>query len=139
MQTKDWPNAQSDFESLIAQAPSDVALLNDLAWVYLQQGNVKARAVADKAHALAPLSAAVEDTLGWIMLAQGDAQGGLPHLKAAAYGLPQDPSVQFHLAVALSRTGAMGPAREMLAKLATDGGDADTKAQATQYLHSLGN
>ena len=53
--------------------------------------------------------------------------------------MPQDPTVQFHLAVALSRTGAMGPAREMLAKLArNDGTDADTKAQANQYLQSLG-
>lgn len=139
MQLKDWPDAQHDFESLLAQSPNDVVLLNDLAWVYLQQGNVKARAVADKAHALAPLSAAVEDTLGWVMLAQGDAQGSLPYLKAAAYGMPQDPAVQFHLAVALSRTGAMGPAREMLAKLANDGSDADTKAQASQYLQSLGH
>jgi len=138
MQVKDWPDAQRDFETLLAQSPNDVVLLNDLAWVYLQQGNVKARAVADKAHALAPLSAAVEDTLGWVMLAQGDAKGSLPYLKAAAYGMPRDPAVQFHLAVALSRTGAMGPAREMLAKLATDGSDADTKAQASQYLQSLG-
>jgi putative PEP-CTERM system TPR-repeat lipoprotein len=137
MQVKDWRDAQTDFESLLAKSPNDVVLLNDLAWVYLQQGNVKARTVADRAHALAPLSAAVEDTLGWVMLAQGDAKGGLPYLKAAAYGMPQDPAVQFHLAVALSRTGAMGPAREMLAKLATDGNDADTKAQASQYLQSL--
>jgi putative PEP-CTERM system TPR-repeat lipoprotein len=137
MQAKDWPAAQADFEKLIAQSPNDVVLLNDLAWVYLQQGNVKARAMADRAHALAPLSSAVEDTLGWIMVAQGDAKGGLPYIKAAAYAMPQDPTVQFHLAVALSRTGAMGPAREMLAKLANDG-NADTKAQASQYLQSLG-
>jgi predicted Zn-dependent protease len=138
MQAKDWPAAQADFEKLIAQSPNDVVLLNDLAWVYLQQGNVKARAMADRAHALAPLSAAVEDTLGWVMVAQGDAKGGLPYLKAAAYAMPQDPTVQFHLAVALSRTGAMGPAREMLAKLANEGTNADTKAQASQYLQSLG-
>jgi predicted Zn-dependent protease len=138
MQAKDWPAAQSDFEKLIADAPNDVVLLNDLAWVYLQEGNVNARAVADRAHALAPLSSAVEDTLGWVMVAQGDAKGGLPHLKAAAYGLLKDPAVQFRLAVALSPTSAMGPAREMLARLATDGSDADTKAQASQYLQSLG-
>jgi hypothetical protein len=52
--------------------------------------------------------------------------------------LPQNPAMQFHLAVALSPTGAMGPAREMLARLAADGGHADTKAQASQYLQSLG-
>ena len=138
MQAKDWPAAQADFETLIAQSPNDVVLLNDLAWVYLQQGNVKACAMADRAHTLAPLSAAVEDTLGWIMVAQADAKGGLPYLKAATYAMPQDPTVQFHLAVALSRTGAMEPAREMLAKLASDGSNADTKAQASQYLQSLG-
>ena len=76
MQAKDGPAAQDDFEKLIAQSPNDVVLLNDLAWVYLQQGNVKARAMADRAHALAPLSAAVEDTLGWVMVAQGDAKAG---------------------------------------------------------------
>ena len=32
----------------------------------------------------------------------------------------------------------MAPAREMLAKLANDGTNADTKAQASQYLQSLG-
>jgi Flp pilus assembly protein TadD len=138
MRAKDWPAAQAVFETLIAQSPDDVALLNDLAWVYLQQGNVKARALADRAHALAPLSAAVEDTLGWVMVAQGDAKGGLPYLKAAAYAMPQDSTVQFHLAVTLSRTGAMGPAREMLAKLANDGTSGDTEAQASQYLQGLG-
>jgi predicted Zn-dependent protease len=138
MQAKDWAGAQGDFEKLVAESPNDVALLNDLAWVYLQEGNVKARAVADRAHGRAPLSSAVEDTLGWVMVAQGDAKGGLPHLKAAAYGLLKDPAVQFRLAVALSPTSAMGPAREMLARLATDGSDADTKAQASQYLQSLG-
>jgi putative PEP-CTERM system TPR-repeat lipoprotein len=137
LNAKDWKSAQGEFERLTAQYPNDVILLNDLAWCYLQLGNGQARTLAEKAHSLAPLSAAVEDTLGWVMVAQGDAKGGLPYLKAAAYGMPQDPNVQFHLAVALSRTGAMGPAREMLAKLAQDETNADAKTQASQYLQSL--
>ena len=135
---KDYAGSQAEFEKLLAKTPNDVAVLDNLAWCYLQQGNPQARAVAERAHALAPLSSAIEDTLGWVMVAQGDAAGGMPYLKAAAYGLPQDANVQFHLAVALSRTGKVGDAREMLAKLAnSDGGDAEAKAQATQYLKEL--
>ncbi len=104
----------------------------------LQQGNPKARGVAERAHALAPMASAVEDTLGWVILAQGDAQGSLPYLRAASYGMPQDPNVQFHLAVALSRTGKLGDAREMLAKLADQDGNSDAKAEANAYLKELG-
>jgi Flp pilus assembly protein TadD len=139
LNAKDWKSAQTEFEKLVEQSPNDVVMLNDLAWCYLQLGNPQARQLAEKARSLAPLSSAVQDTLGWVMVAQGDAKGGLPYLKAAAYGMPQDANVQFHLAVALSRTGAMGPARDMLAKLAQDDSNADAKAQASQYLQTLTN
>lgn len=50
---------------------------------------------------------AFADTYGWIAFRRGDADEALPYLELAAKGLPEDPTVQYHLAAiyaALKRT-----------------------------------
>jgi Flp pilus assembly protein TadD len=60
---------------------------------------------------LAPGDGAVQDTLGFVLLQSGRSREGLQTLRRAASVLPDDPSVQFHLALALNelqdRAGAL--------------------------------
>ncbi|WP_051372389.1 tetratricopeptide repeat protein [Sedimentitalea nanhaiensis] len=46
--------------------------------------------------------AAFQDTFGWITFKRGDRETSLDYLRAAASGLPNDPTVQYHLAVNLA-------------------------------------
>lgn len=54
---------------------------------------------------------AFQDTYGWIALRRGEAQEALEPLEAAARGLPQDPTVRYHLARAYAALDRVEDAR----------------------------
>lgn len=53
-----------------------------------------------------------QDTYGWIMSRTGRLQQALEYLEPAARGLPDDPSVQYHLARTYAQAGRPGDAAE---------------------------
>lgn len=134
---KNYVAAQAEFERLADKA-ADATVLNNLAWLYQHNGDPRARATARRAYAMAPLTPSIADTLGWVLVAEGDAAGGLPYLKAASFGLPNDAEVQYHLAVALSRTGKTADAREVLQQLFANNASFSSKSEATDLLRTLG-
>ena len=107
------PEAQAHLEAVLAKAPDDPLALNNLAWVYAEQGDPRARATAQRAYIQAPTPDAA-DTLGWIMVRAGEAKAGLPLLQQSNDKLPGQPHVQYHLAVALHDTGQNGEAAKLL-------------------------
>lgn len=59
--------ALSEENQLLAQQPNDPDVLNNLAWLYQQIGNLpKAGEFAERALGLAPANGQIADTLGWI-------------------------------------------------------------------------
>lgn len=133
-----YPAAQAVLERIVARNPDDVVVLNNLAWIYARRGDPRARQTAARAYALSPLSPAVADTYGWILLSQGDVAHALPYLRMASYGMPDDPSVQYHFAVALSRAGKTAEARVLLQRVVAYNGSFDGKQEASALLHNLG-
>ncbi|MGH6994279.1 MAG: XrtA/PEP-CTERM system TPR-repeat protein PrsT, partial [Stellaceae bacterium] len=138
MTMADYKAAQSVLESIIARSPDDVVVLNNLAWIYSRNGDPRASQTAARAYALSPLSPAVADTYGWIMLSQGDVTHAVQYLRMASYGMPDDPSVQYHFAVALSRAGHAAEARALLQRVVAYHGTFDGKQQASDLLKNLG-
>jgi predicted Zn-dependent protease len=139
---KKYDNAASEETLILSQRPNDVVALNNLAWLNQQRGDLgKARELAEKAMAAAPPTAPatgmIKDTLGWVLLAQGDVQAALPHLEAASAALPQNPEIQYHVAVALQRAGRAADARAVLEKLLSSGVSFASKAQAEELLNEL--
>lgn len=59
---------------------------------------------------------ALQDTYGWIAFRLGNLEEALEHLEPAAAGLPNDPSVQYHLAKAYI---AVGRSEEAIPRLQT--------------------
>ncbi|MDW8324657.1 MAG: PEP-CTERM system TPR-repeat protein PrsT, partial [Burkholderiales bacterium] len=102
------------YETLIRQNPNNPMLLNNLAWLYGQLGDPRALETAQQAHRLAPNEPLILDTYGWILLKQGRTAEALGHLRTAARQLPRHPSVQFHYAEVLARTGDKAGARSAL-------------------------
>ncbi|MBM7068984.1 tetratricopeptide repeat protein [Actibacterium sp. 188UL27-1] len=82
-----------------------------------------------------------QDTYGWISYLRGDYEEALRHLEPAAEGLPQDPTVQYHLAkvyIALNQPAKAKPLLEQALDLAGD----DPRAafeDAREQLDRLGS
>jgi Tfp pilus assembly protein PilF len=130
-------------EQALARQPNNAAVLNNLAWVNEQLHQPQqARAMAQRAWLLSATPQA-SDTLGWILLG-GDAgppepgQSGvaLDLLREAAAALPNDPSVQYHYAMALKDNGQTLPAAAILGKLVALPAF-DEQPQARKLLDSL--
>ncbi|MBN9509726.1 MAG: tetratricopeptide repeat protein [Alphaproteobacteria bacterium] len=128
--------AQKDLETVLAARPNDPMALNNLAWVYQQKQDPRALALARKAYLLAP-TGQTADTLGWILAGDGQAETALTLLRQAAARLPGDPSVAYHLAVALKDTGKPAQAATLLAAVLKTDVKFDEREQARRLQEEL--
>ena len=125
------PEAAGRFEAVIRQEPRDVVALNNLAWIYQQRNDPRARATALASYRLQP-GADTADTLGWIDVTEGHAATGLPLLRQSDALRPGTPAVRYHLAAALHALGQREEATAVLAQLVSgpatfaEKGDAET-------------
>lgn len=138
LQTHKFDEAQANFEQLNKDHADDPIVLNDLAWLYQRKGDGRARPMAERAYQLSPRAAAVADTYGWILTSQGGAADGLKYLKDAGAAEPQNFDIQYHLAVALQKTGDVAAARTILKQIVNSTADFDSKPDAKQLLEQLG-
>lgn len=138
--------AQVQFEAALDASPNNIVVLNNLAWLYQQTGDTRAREMAERAWSLAPTNADVADTYGWILMGLGESQLGSKVLVKANALAPNDLSIAFHTAQALSDTGRSERALAVLNQFelqegagglsAADAGSAD-RAAALALLRKL--
>ena len=134
---KKYDLALSEFERLARERSSDAVVLNNLAWIYQRNGDPRARDAAERAYRIAPIPQ-IADTLGWALTQQGGADKGLTYLTEASNALPANLDVQFHLAVALDKTGKPDDARKILKKIVASDANFDSKEDAKRLLSQLG-
>lgn len=72
---------------------------------------------------------AFQDTYGWIAQRRGNIDEALAHLEPASVGLPNDPLVQYHYAVALASAGRTEEAIAQFRVALNVAGPADTRQQ----------
>lgn len=128
--------AITQYERLLSKR-QDAALLNNLAWLYLKENNPKARATAEQAYKLAPTSPQVQDTLGWILVQKGDLARGLGLLRQAVASAPHDPTLRYHLSVALARSGDKPAARKELEQALRAGKPFPEESDARKLMQTL--
>lgn len=130
--------AASQYERVLKTYPSDIGALNNLAWIYSEQHNPMALALAERAFKLAPDSPGIADTYGWALIANNQPKTALPILMQAVKATPQVLVIQYHLAVAQARTGDTVGARTTLKALQKTGADFKDKQEAEKLYRELG-
>lgn len=128
--------AEKQLLTVLAQRPSDPSALNNLAWVYQQRADGRARQIAQKSYLLSPTPESA-DTLGWILTTSGNAPTGLALLRQAAAGLPREPTIAYHLAVALKNTDHRDEAIKVLRPIVQGLLDFDDRPAAAKLLEEL--
>ncbi len=117
LSTGDHDRAIKESESLLSAEQGNPVILNNLAWLYQQKGDDRAISYAERALNRAPKSPAIMDTLGWILVEKGEMPRALELLRKANTLAPEMGDIQYHMAVALHRSGRAHEARRELERL----------------------
>ena len=136
LRLKKFDDAEANLGVVLKKRPSDTVALNNLAWLYQRKDDPRARTLAQRAYLQAP-TPETADTLGWIMVKTGDAKAGVSLLSQASTQRPTDPTLKYHLAVALKDTGKPAEATPILAALVASPEDFDDKPAARKLLGEL--
>ena len=129
--------AIEQLQLLLQNDPKNASALNDLAWLYHQEGDARALPTAQQAYQLQPSNVHAMDTLGWILLAQGETGRALELLHEATSQAPASTAIRYHWAVALAKSGNKSKARSELADLLTSNKDFPEKIEAQALLKQL--
>jgi putative PEP-CTERM system TPR-repeat lipoprotein len=128
----------AEYSRVLAAEPHSAVALDNLAWLYLQKGDLpKAKGLAEAALKAAPRLGEIKDTLGMILLAQGDTATALTYLNEARDEAPGAPQIKYHLAVALQRAGHNDDARHLLETLLGSDAAFKDRADAEKLLAQL--
>jgi cellulose synthase operon protein C len=135
--SSDWAEASRYLESLLKKRPHNPVALNNLAWVYQQQGkDAPAQTLARQAYVLAP-GPQTADTLGWILTTSGNPKDGATLLRQASGGAGGDPRILYHFAVALNGTGDWDAAKKALETVVANKEQFKEKELAQKLLDHL--
>ncbi len=113
-------------------------LLNNLAWLYHEQGDPRALATAKEAYDLAPTRPEIADTYGWVLFQSGKKEEGLAILQQAYLAYPSQSEIGYHVAVALESLKRNDEAIQILRKVLRDNPKSQQAPDATALLKKLG-
>jgi putative PEP-CTERM system TPR-repeat lipoprotein len=133
----DRKQAMREYEALLRGDPNQVAALNNLALLYQEENDPRARATAGQAYKLSPDNPEVADTLGWILLQRGETKKGAEIIQKAASMARYDLEIRYHLAFALAKTGNSAQSRKELQQLLGSGKPFPQRGAAQRLLQSL--
>ncbi len=99
--------AQDLYKQILDKDENYTPALNNLAYLNLEvyEDNKEALKLAVKAFRNSPGSASVMDTLGYALLKNGKAEDAIPFLEKAIILMPQEASINLHLAQAYKAVG----------------------------------
>jgi len=129
--------AETAFAKVVDQAPNHVPALNNLAWLLRKDDPNQAITYAERALKLAPDAPDVMDTMGMLLLNQGKNERATRLLQKAEERASKNPTIRYHLALALSRNGDKDRAQQILRELVEGDTAFAEKQEAQALLESL--
>ena len=135
--------ARSEYEQLLELEPNDVATLNNLAYLLVEDLDQPQQGleIAQRAARLQPDNAQILDTLGWAQFKDGQTEDARSTLERSVEIQALAPNC-YHLARVYAGLGVTGSARrqaEQAVSLAEQSQDAATLQQAQTLLEELGS
>jgi len=121
MAAVNYGRAAKLYEEALAQKEDNVIALNNLAWIYDQQGDPRALDTAKRAYEAKSDDAPVMDTYGWMLVNHERVNEGVRLLSRAHDLSPDNTEIRYHLAVALIKNGMPERARILLDKMQSSG------------------
>lgn len=129
--------AVAEYERVLKSQPGSVLALNNLAWLYFEDGDSRAIELAERAYKRAPERAEIIDTYGWLLIKSGSLEQGLGLLEKAAKRSPDNGDIRYHLAAGLAQAGEKTRARRELTALLDSGAQFSERAAAQVLLKEL--
>jgi len=129
--------AVAEYERVLKSQPGSVLALNNLAWLYFEEGDSRAVGLAERAYNRAPERAEIIDTYGWLLIKSGRLEKGLSLLEKAAKRSPENGDIRYHLAAGLAEVGEQPRARRELTALLDSGKEFSEMAAARTLLNNL--
>jgi len=129
--------AIENYEKVLKAEPNNVVALNNLAWLFDEQGDERSIEYARRAYELAPGRPEVMDTYGWALLRSGKLEQALGVLGKAAAAAEGNPDIGFHFASALAESGDKEEALAQLDAILDGDTEFPSRAEAQTLLQSL--
>jgi tetratricopeptide (TPR) repeat protein len=131
--------AIASYQAAMNQDSVKAYALNNLALLYALRRNDLDSAVplAEQAEKLDPDHPAIQDTVGWILYLRGKYEQAVPKLVKAKDGLPNLPTVRYHLGKAFLKVGRRDEARGELEQALALSKDFPEAADAALTLEGL--
>lgn len=134
---KDYATAVTHYRAVLAAAPKNPAVLNNLAWSLGQLHDPKAISYAEEANKLAPNQPAIMETLGSLYVAQGNIAPGVDLLAKAVALEPQNNDIRLSYAKALLKAGKKTEAKQALDTLSKLGNAFPAHAEVVELSKGL--
>ena len=125
------------YERVIELNDDNVGALNNLAWIYAENGDDRAEGLARRAYELRPDIGSVADTLGWILVNSGKAGEGLALLEEAVTKSPRSGDILYHLAYARNELGDSERSLQILQQLLQQTDEFGERASAEALMKEL--
>ena len=111
--------------------------LNNLAWIYDENGDERALDFARRAYEAAPSRAEISDTYGWIMLRKGNTEQAVELLGKALAGALENRDIRYHFASALANSGDDQSVIRELETILSKEASFPSRAEAASLLDEL--
>lgn len=125
------------YEKAYALKPDNPLLLNNLAWLYQDQGDKRALKLAERLLPASESSPEIKDTIAWIYVQNDMLDKGLAMLQDAAVHAPQHAQIRLHMAKAFVKAGREAEARKELEVLLKDRRAFPERAEAEALRQEL--
>ena len=138
-QQKDFSRAMTRYEEALQVNASFAPAANNLAWILLEQGGDKERALsyAETAWKASPQDPHIADTLGWVYFRKEMYAKAAGLLKEAVNKLPEDPAVLYHYGMAQYWNNEDAEAKKSLKKFLTLSPNSPDAKEAKKVLAAL--
>ena len=134
-------DAVKSYNYILERDPSNALASNNLAWIIAEQGNKseldRALQLAQKAKEKFPEDPRVADTLGYVYLKKGLYGNAQSQFALSLEKLPDDPTINFHMAQALAGQNQVEEALEFVNKALSFRMDYNDREEAQRLLETL--